>query len=130
MIYPVALFSVLFAVALLILPGVEGTRSFAEQRVGYGIMLLMVAGLDGLGGTLLALEGGIGDIPALVAYFLEGNWEHLPVEHQALVGPPLRDMYQLVVLGLGYLLLARGIFGQAAPMAPPGTGESDDFEYS
>ena len=113
-VYPVALFTFLLSVALLVLPGLGPARGLSDQRIGYGMAFLFVAGLDGLRGTVLALDPEAGHIPELVRFLLEGHWEHLNPEHQALVGPPLRDMYQLVILGLGYVLIAYGAFGKAA----------------
>lgn len=112
-IYPIALFCFLLTIALLVLPGIQRQRSLAEQRVGYALALLFVAGLDGLSGSVLVLSAEVGDVPELVHFLLEGHWEHLNPDHRAMIGPPLRDIYQLVILGLGYVLLARGIAEQA-----------------
>jgi hypothetical protein len=124
-VYPLALFCFFLAVSLLVLPGAGPLRSLADQRIGYGLALLFVAGLDGLHGTVLGLDAEVGDVPELIRFLLEGHWEHLALGNQALVGPPLRDTYQLVVLGLGYLLIGRGVAGQlnetpgrGAPLRP------------
>jgi len=114
-IYPLALFSFLLAIALLIIPSAEAQRTLAEQRIGYGLVCLFIAGLDSLGGTMLRFGADPAEGPALVRYFLEGNWALLPLEQQERVGPPLRSIYQLVILGLGYILLARGVYGHARP---------------
>jgi hypothetical protein len=111
--YPAALFCFLLSVSLLVLPGLGPPRTYAEQRVGYGMALLFVAGLDVLQGTVISLDAEAGHVPELVRFLLEGHWDHLNPEHQAMVGPPLRDVYQLVVLALGYALIAHGAYGQA-----------------
>lgn len=113
--YPVAFFCFLLSVSLLVLPGLGPPRTLAEQRVGYGMALLFVAGLDVLQGTVISLDAEAGHVPELVRFLLEGHWNHLNPEHQAMVGPPLRDMYQLVILALGYGLIAHGAYGQARP---------------
>jgi hypothetical protein len=117
-IYPPALFCFIFSVALLVLPSPGSPRPHAEQRVGYALALLFVAGLDNLSGTVLALEENVGHVPELVIFYLEGPWDHLDARSQAMVGPPLRDLYQLVLLALGYAVLARGAFGQSRSARP------------
>ncbi len=113
-------------VALLVLPGTTAPKTPTEQRIGYGLALLFVAGLDGLGGSVLSLGAEMRDVPELIGFLLEGHWEHLNPQHRALVGPPIRDAYQLVILGLGYLLIARGIVGQARDRhQPPMTLEDE-----
>lgn len=113
--YPAALFCFLLAMSLLVLPGLGPSRTLAEQRVGYGMAFLFIAGLDVLQGTVISLDAEASHVPELVRFLLEGHWDHLNPEHQAMVGPPLRDVYQLVILALGYGLIAHGAYGQARP---------------
>ena len=104
------------------MPGLGPARSRNEQRLGYGLALLFLAGLDGLDGAVLAVGAGTPDVPDLVQYLLDGNWSHMTNEQQALVGPPLRDLYRVALVALGYVVFARGIHGlsrEAAPSLPP-----------
>ncbi len=111
-IYPVALFFFLLTVAVLVLPGLGRPRSQAEQRVGYGITLLFLAGLDGLWETVTGLGFEPENTPALIQFLLEGNWRTLTAGQQAMVGPPLRDLYQVLLMAYGYVLLLRGVLEQ------------------
>jgi hypothetical protein len=113
-VYPLSLFCFLLAVATLVLPGIGKPRNHDEQRIGYGLALLFLAGLDGLEGAVLSVGAGASDMPDLIQYLLEGNWSHMTIEQQTLIGPPLRDLYRVALLGLGYVLVARGIHGLAS----------------
>lgn len=109
LVYPVALFMFSLTVALLVLPGLGRQRGYSEQRMGYAMSLLFLAGLDGLWGTVSGLGFEPDNVPELIKFLLEGNWSDLTLEQQALVGPPLRDLYQVVLTAFGYVLLMRGI---------------------
>lgn len=122
LVYPLALFAFLLAVALLVLPGFGAPRSRDHQRLGYGLGLLFLAGLDGLEGAVLSVGAGPSDVPDLVAYLLDGSWSHMTADQQGLVGPPLRDLYRVILLALGYVVIARGIHGLAR--GRPGRGGS------
>lgn len=129
-VYPLALFAVFLSITLLVMPGVGQVRSLAEQRTGYGMALLFIAGLDDLRGTVFALGADPGDTPELIHFLLEGHWEHLNPSHRAMVGPPLRDLYQLVILALGYLLIVRGATDQRRPPANDDRTSTSDEERS
>jgi len=110
-VYPLALFFFLLSIAILILPGLGSPRPYSEQRLGYGIALLFVVGLDALSGPVSGLGVEVDNIPELTQFLLEGNWSDLTSEQQMLIGPPVRDVYQLLLLSFGYVLLARGVLG-------------------
>jgi len=110
-VYPLALFFYVFAIATLILPSPSGTETRRARRIGYGLALLFLAGLDNLEGAVMGLGMGSGDVADLIQYLLDGNWSNLHGEQQLLVGPPLRHLYQVLLMTLGYLVLARGLYG-------------------
>jgi hypothetical protein len=119
-VYPLALFSYLLAVALLLVPGPGATaRSVGAQRIGYGLVLLFLAGLDGLWGTVAGLQVETVDLPELIPFLLDGNWSRLTTEYAALIGPPVRDVYQLLLLSYGTVLVVRGILAQAGEVERP-----------
>lgn len=111
-VYPLALFFFLLSVATLILPGLGSPRSHSDQRLGYGIALLFIVGLDALWGPVAGLGVEVDNVPELTLFLLEGNWSDLTTAQQMLIGPPIRDLYQLLLLSFGYVLLARGVLGQ------------------
>jgi hypothetical protein len=127
--YPLGLFCLFFTLSMVILPGMSNPRTDSEQRVAYGLALLFLAGLDGLRGTVASLGVEGADVPELIRFLLEGHWEHLHPAHQAVIGPPVRDLYQVVLMGLGYLLLVRGVYGQRTRSQQP-ADDSDEQELS